>query len=369
MRVLFVAPYPLRSADTRYRLEQFIPGLKQAGIQAEVRSFMSDRFFEIYATSGHGLERLGEFAQALARRLVDVLTSRRFDVVVVHKEAFPFGPPILERLLKRQAGALIFDLDDAFWTHPPQLRQIGRAWRDPRKVLKMLALSDQIIAGNAYLAERACAYNAHVAVIPTVIDLTRYQPCQASSRVGTILTIGWVGRWSSAFYLESLVAVFRDLCARYPQVRIKLIGAGDPDWPGVRLVCQPWRLESEIEDLQTFDIGLMPLADDEYARYKSGFKMLQYMGIGIPTVASPVGVNRDVIEDGQNGFLATTPDEWLAKLAKLIEDAALRARLGSAGRHTVEAHFALDNAVPLMVSVITETVARVNHRGRQGAEE
>ena len=105
MRVLFVAPYPVGSADTRYRIQQFIPGLRQAGIQAEVRSFMSDYFFEIYARSGHGIEKLVEFAQALTRRLLDGLIGRRFDVVVIHKEAFPFGPPILERLLQRQAGA------------------------------------------------------------------------------------------------------------------------------------------------------------------------------------------------------------------------------------------------------------------------
>ena len=357
MKVLFVMPYPHRSADTRYRLEQYVPGLRQAGMQAEVRPFMSERFFEIYALPGRTLEKLTEFGRALARRLGDVLTAHRFDAVVVHKEVFAFGPPLLEQALQRQTGAFIFDMDDAFWTHPPQLRQIGRMLRDPDKMTKVLRLSDHIIAGNAYLADYARAYHSRVTVIPTVIDTARYRPRPQPPASGPVI-IGWVGRWSSAFYLDRFVPVFRELCARYPQVHIKLIGAGEPQWPGVRLSCQAWRLESEVEDLQTFDIGLMPLADDDYARYKCGFKMLQYMGVGVPVVASPVGVNRDIVRDGENGFLARAPEEWLNRLGLLIENSELRAGLGAAGRRTVEERYSLAGALPLMQHVLQETVAR-----------
>lgn len=355
LRILFVTPYPHRGADTRYRIEQFLPGLRQAGVEAELRPFMSERLYQIYAAPGRGLEKAKELAAALARRLMDVVTANRYDAVFIHKEAFAFGPPILEGLLRRRTGALIFDLDDAFWTHPPQLRQIGRWLRDPLKTVKVLRLSDHVVAGNAYIANRARAYNPGVTVIPTVIDMARYRPRPQPSTDGQV-TLGWVGRWSSAFYLDRLIPVFRDLCARYPQVQIKLIGAGELRWPGVRLICQPWRLESEIEDLQSFDVGLMPLADDEYARYKCGFKMLQYMGVGIPTMVSPVGVNRDVIQDGVNGFLASDPDEWLNRLSRLIENPALRARLGSAGRETVERQYSLAEALPVMRQVIEVAV-------------
>ena len=357
LRILFVTPYPHRGADTRYRIEQFLPGLRQAGIEAELRPFMSERLYAIYAGPGRRLEKAKEMAAALARRLLDVLLARRFDAVFIHKEAFAFGPPIIESLLRRRCGALIFDLDDAFWTHPPQLRQIGRWLRDPRKTVKVLRFSDHIIAGNTYIADRARDYNPRVTVIPTVIDTARYRPRLQPSTDGRV-TLGWVGRWSSAFYLDHLVPVFRKVCARYPQAQIKLIGAGELQWPGVRLICQPWRLESEIEDLQSFDIGLMPLADDEYARYKCGFKMLQYMGVGIPAVVSPVGVNRDVIQDGVNGFLASTSDEWRNRLSRLIEDPALRARLGGAGRETVERQYSLAGTLPVMKQVIEGVVSR-----------
>jgi len=203
-----------------------------------------------------------------------------------------------------------------------------------------------------------------VTVIPTVIDTLRYQPRPMLPDPAQV-TIGWVGRWSSSFYLDPLIPVFRELCARYPQIQIKLIGAGEKQWPGVRVVCQPWRLEREVEDLQSFDIGIMPLDDDEYSRYKCGFKMLQYMGIGIPAVVSPVGVNRDVIHDGVNGFLASTSEAWLNKLSLLIEKPELRARLGGAGRQTVEAHYSLAGALPVMQRVLQEGVARSkNHTDR-----
>lgn len=351
MRILFLAPYPHQSADTRYRIEQFLPGLQQAGLQVELRPFMSERLFAIYAGPGHWPEKLGELSKASLRRLADLWAARRYDVVVIHKEAFAFGPPILEALFRRQTGALVFDLDDAFWTHPPQLRQIGRLLRDPHKTEKVLAMSDHIIAGNDYIATRVRSLNPRVSVIPTVIDTRRYQPRPVQRET---VTLGWVGRWSSAFYLDLLIPVFQELCARYPQVRIKLIGAGERHWPGVNLICEPWRLEREIEDLHTFDIGLMPLADDDYARYKCGFKMLQYMGLGLPAVVSAVGVNQDVIQDGKNGYLAASLDDWLPKLSDLIENPERRRQLGLAGRQTVEEHYSLARALPLVQGVIEQ---------------
>lgn len=357
MRVLFVTPYPHHSADTRYRIEQFLPGLQQAGIHTELRPFMSERFFEIYTDPEHTLEKALEFARSFAARLRDVLVAGQFDAAFIHKEAFAFGPPVIEMLLRWRSGALIFDLDDAFWTHPPQLRQIGRRWRDPERVPKIIRMSDHVIAGNASIAEHVRQYNTQVTVIPTVIDTNRYKPCSTSPDPGWV-TVGWVGRWSSSFYLNRLAPVFRDLCARYPQVQIKLIGAQEPDWPGVRLISQPWRLETEIEDIQSFDIGLMPLDDDEYSRYKCGFKMLQYMGVGIPAVVSPVGVNRDIIQEGANGFLADSLEAWRDKLSRLIESPGLRAELGAAGRRTMEEYYSLTGALPSMRQVIEQAGRR-----------
>lgn len=350
MRVLCITPYPHRSADTRYRIEQYVPGLAAAGIHVVVRSFMSERLFAIYAQRGQTLLKAREVAAAVTRRLWDVVTAGSYDVIFLHKEAFMFGPPWLERALRARAGALVFDIDDAFWSHPPQLRQIGKTLRDPHKTDKIIALSDHVFAGNPRIAEYARHLNPRVTILPTVIDTVRYQPRPPA--LDEVVTIGWVGRWSSAFYLDRLIDVLRALCARHPNVRIKLIGAAQVDWPGVHVLSQPWRLETELVDLQSLTIGLMPLADDEYARYKCGFKLLQYMGVGLPSVASAVGVNGDIIQDGVNGFLAATPTEWFDRLDQLITNRPLRAQLGALGRHTVETRYSLASALPIVVSTL-----------------
>jgi glycosyltransferase involved in cell wall biosynthesis len=354
MRLLCITPYPHQSADTRYRIEQYLPGLEKAGIHAVVRPFMSEALFSIYADHGRYLAKLHEIAAAMARRLRDVLQAGEYDAIFLHKEAFIFGPPWIELALHNRAGAMVLDIDDAFWSHPPQMYQIGKLLRDPRKIDKIISFSDHILAGNALIAEYAHQINPQVTILPTVIDTARYQPSSITD--DALVTIGWVGRWSSAFYLDNLIDVFREICERHPQVQIKLIGAGAVNWPGVRLISQPWRLETEIEDLQSLSIGLMPLSDDAYARYKCGFKLLQYMGVGVPSVASPIGVNVDIIQDGVNGYLANTSSEWFDRINRLVEDSALRARLGTQGRYTVETKYSLANTLPVLIQTLRSLV-------------
>jgi glycosyltransferase involved in cell wall biosynthesis len=357
IRALFIAPYPHSSADTRYRIEQYLPGLRSTGIECTLRPFMSERLYQIYATPRNRPEKLAQLTAAFGRRMLDLAQASRYDVVFVHKEAFAFGPPIMEWLLKKLSGKLIFDLDDAFWTHPPQLNQIGARLRDRQKIPKILQHSDHVIAGNHYIAERVASQARAVTVLPTVIDTNYYRVSDRGGRHSS-LTIGWVGRWSSAFYLDQLVPVFRDICHCFPKVKIKLIGAGPKNWPGVPVVNLPWRLQSELEDLQDIDIGIMPLLDDEYSRYKCGFKMLQYMGLGIPVVVSPVGINQDIIQDSQNGFLAQTPDDWRDKLVMLIENASLRRQVGEAGRATIVTHYSLERALPVMQALICQVAGK-----------
>jgi glycosyltransferase involved in cell wall biosynthesis len=356
MRLLCITPYPHSSADTRYRIEQYLPGLKKAGIQADVRPFMSEKLFTIYAERGRFLTKFREIAGAMDRRLWDVIKAKQYDLIFLHKEAFMFGPPWLEKALRGRSGALVYDMDDAYWSHPPQMRQIGKALRDPHKIDEIIAFSDQILAGNGRIAEYARRLNPNVTILPTVIDTNRYQP--RTQNDNEQVTIGWVGRWSSAFYLDKLIDVFREICGKHPQVQIKLIGAGDVNWPGVKLISQPWCMETEIEDIKSLTIGLMPLEDDGYARYKCGLKLLQYMGVGMPSVASPIGVNSEIIQDGINGYLANTPSEWYDRIDQLIDDPSLRTRLGAQGRHTVETQYSLENTLPLLIQTLHDVVNR-----------
>jgi glycosyltransferase involved in cell wall biosynthesis len=354
LRALFITPYPYRSADTRYRMAQYLDYLASNGIEGTLHPFMSDRFFSTYYQKSKLPLNLVHMAVSSTRRLLDLVRAHHYDVVFVHKEAFPFGPPVAESILKRRIGHLLYDMDDAFWTHPPQFGQIGRWLKDPSRIARIIAMSDHVLAGNSFLQGYARQFNPNVSIIPTAIDLDHYtvRPRSQSDSV----TIGWVGRWSSADYLLMLEPVFQELVAEFPTLRILLIGAPDLGLAVEKIFYRPWRLETEVQDLQEFDIGIMPLPDDEYSRGKCGFKMLQYMGVGVPVVVSPVGVNADIVQDGVNGFTATTVTEWVEKLSMLIRQPAMRRDIGLAGRKTVAQEFSTARIGPRIREIMKQVV-------------
>lgn len=350
-KVLALAPYPYLSADTRYRLCQFIPGLRNAGWDLTLRPFMDDGLFKIYNKRGKFGKKVWRSLGRTISRIYDCFEAGEFDAVILHKEAFPFGPPVIEKTLHRNQPKIIYDMDDAFWTHPPQFHQIGNWLRDPNRIQKMIGLSRHVLAGNRFLADFALKYNQHVTVFPTVLDTNRYLPRNEVD--DGVVTIGWVGRWSSESYLEQMIPVFRTLSKKYKSLLFKFVGTEGnnlKDLQNVEIVS--WKLETEIEDIASFDIGIMPLADDIYSQAKCGFKLLQYMALGIPGVASPVGVNADIISDCENGFLASSEQEWIEKLSLLIENPQLRKAMGSSAREKVVMDYSLEMKVPVLVEIL-----------------
>lgn len=353
--LLVITPYPFLSADTRYRISQYIPGLEKAGWQVAVRPFMNDVLFKIYNSPGHRVETIGRTSTRILSRLGDCMQAGKYDVIFLHKEAFMFGPPIFESLIRSQNKRIIYDMDDAFWTHPPQYPQIGHAFRDPGRIGKIIKMSKHILAGNDFLADYARRYNHHVTLFPTVLDTSRY--LQREEIPNNEITIGWVGRWSSSPYLEKLYPVFEELSTRFKNVTIRFVGSGEGANPqNINLLCTPWRLETEIEDIAAFDIGIMPLPDDEYSKGKCGFKLLQYMALGIPAVASPIGVNSRIITDSVNGFHASTPSEWIEKLAILIQNPDLRKTIGNTARRTVIERYSLQNNLPILLQILEDVI-------------
>jgi glycosyltransferase involved in cell wall biosynthesis len=194
-----------------------------------------------------------------------------------------------------------------------------------------------------------------VVVIPTAIDAQRFCPRQAPRPDGPPI-IGWIGSPSTTYYLERLLPVVRRLRQRHA-FEFKVIGAGGRfQTNGLAMTCLPWRLEREVEDVQSLDIGIYPLPDDAWALGKGGFKTIQYMSAGIPVVASPVGVNRQIIRDGENGLLASTEEEWVRALSRLLEDADLRRRLGQAGRQTVLERYSTAVHAPQLSALLQEAL-------------
>jgi glycosyltransferase involved in cell wall biosynthesis len=152
-----------------------------------------------------------------------------------------------------------------------------------------------------------------------------------------------------------LTNVFRKLQERY-HVEIKIVGDINISLENVKIVPEKWSYETEITQLQSFDIGIMPMTDDEWTKGKCGLKILQYMAVGLPCVCSPAGVNKEIVQDGVNGFLANSNEEWIEQLSLLIENPNLRKKLGIVGRKTVEERYSLKVNAPRLRQVIKKTI-------------
>lgn len=275
---------------------------------------------------------------------------RHFDAVVVDRELFDNDSHTWEDRFRRAAAVMLLDVDDGvFLRHPEKYEHLAR-------------ICDGVIAGNDAIAEFTRPFNEHITVIPTCIDLQEYQVRPAAGE-GARTVIGWMGTTGNLPFLEVCAPALRELAERFDFELRLIAGEATPleaiDLGGVNVRFIPWRGESEVRELSQFDIGLMPLPEGQpWMRYKCGLKLLQYMAVGIPGVASPIGVNAQIVKDGHNGFLATAIAEWEAALGRLLEDAALRRRLGEAARRTVEQEYSLDVHFPRFVAAIEEAIAR-----------
>jgi len=353
MKILFLTPHPEEGASSRVRVYQFVPYLETMGHVCYVRPFLSSKAY------ARRLLRVSSTAEnnrwlivGLLRRFRDLLLATRCDVVFIHREAFPYGPPILERLLSLLGCKMALDFDDAlFISHPEEdSRGLYHWMKNPSRFRATLQLATHAVAGNSFLADYARHHCREVSVIPSVIDSRRYvaKPVRNSDQP---LVIGWMGSPSTAGNLFLVKSALSRLLDRY-KVQLRVVGATLPTSWGLPAECREFQLASEIQDLQSFDVGIMPLTDDEWTKGKCAFKALQYMGAGIPVVSSPVGVVQEIIRDGQNGMIADTEDDWFRKLEILITNPGLRHQIGCQGREYVVKHYSIEAAMPRLLSVL-----------------
>lgn len=352
MRVLFLIPYPWEGASSRYRVLQYVPHLEAQGIRCTVSSFLSPAFYRIVYRPGQWGRKLAHFAMSSSRRLWDVIRSGRYDVVFVHLEAFPIGPPLIERVLRLRRIPMVFDFDDAIFLPRSNPANPMIQWlRYPQKLPTILCGSACVITCNDYLRRYAEQFATHVSMIPTCVDVQQFRPlADRSSRRRPL--IGWIGSHSTAAYLELLKPVLIRLARRHA-FTFKIVGATQPfHLPGVDVIQEPWTLARDVQAFQELDIGVYPLPADPWVLGKTGFKTVQYMAVGAPCVVSAVGRNREIVEDGVNGFLASSEDAWVEKLGRLLDDPRLRTQLGEAGRKTVEERFAVHRYVASYVEIL-----------------
>ena len=336
-----LSKYGQRAASTRYRFGQYFPALREAGFQPELSPLFDDNYLR---ATYEGRFPLASVLGAGLRRWKDLLRAGEFSTVALNYEAFPYLPAIYERLLALQAP-IVLDLDDAVF-HRYDLNPLLRPFLGG-KIARVASLSRVAIAGNAYLADhlRRGAPKTDVRIIPTVVDTSLYVPAR---RPAGPPVIGWIGSPSTSAYLAPVLPALRELCES-GKARLVIVGAGKGTAldPGIAEAqrfgaeLRDWREETEIAEVQGFDIGIMPLPDDSWSRGKCGFKLIQYMACGLPVVASPVGVNSEIVKPEETGFLATSPAEWKHALTELVAGAELRAKLGAAARARAEADYSL----------------------------
>lgn len=354
MKVLFLVPYPTSGASTRYRVEQYLPYLTKHNIDYRVSPFVSERFYKIIYSKGKYAQKIFYLFNSLKRRLEDMLAFAEYDIVFIHLEAFPFGPPLLEYFFSAFKKPIIFDLDDAIYLRNRAfVNNIVKILRCPQKIPKVIGLSSHVIVCNNFLKDYALQFKPEecLTVIHTSLDTDRFIPLRHKTDSRN-LVIGWIGSHTTSVYLNQLKDVFKRLAEKYNFI-LKIIGAGrEIRFPGVKVINEQWSLERDIESFRGLDIGIYPLSNDEWIKGKTGFKTMQYMSVGIPCVVSAVGNNLEIVQDGQNGYLANSNEEWIGKLSLLIENPQLRLRLGEAGRKTVVEKYSLKVNAPKFVQVL-----------------
>ena len=354
-RVLLLTKYARNGASSRYRTFQYLPWLEQAGIHCQVMPLFDEAYLAHRYQTGRG--RMRDILRAFLRRLIALFTARRFDLVVVEYEVLPYLPALPERWLRWSGVPYVVDYDDALFHRYDQHKSWWVRKLLGNKIARVMRGAHLVTAGNAYLADYARRAGApRVAIIPTVIDLERYPPPHVKLPSDTPFTIGWIGSPSTAKYLQAIAPALAEVCAGGKGL-VRLIGTGPVDLPGVPVEVLPWDEASEVDELKRFDVGIMPLPDEPWERGKCGFKLIQYMACGLPVVASPVGVNREIVEQGVNGYLAETPAEWIQALNALLRDAGLRQRMGMAGRKRVEQKYSLQVTGPRLAALL-KSVAR-----------
>ena len=350
-RILFIVDHRLnRSPSQRYRFEQYVSYFKEQGFEWELSEIITEKDDVIFYKSGNYIKKVFIILKSFLIRFKDLKRAKDFDLIFIQREALLIGSSYFEKQFYKRTK-VVFDFDDSIWlldTSPENKK--FEFLKNPNKTKINIQHAHCVIAGNAYLADYAKAFNKNTVIIPTTIDTDFHVPVldsartdKESSRTNKKIVIGWSGSISTIKHFEMAIPVLKALQLKYPQqLEIHVIGQAHYSHPELDIVSKAWSAQTEVDDLNQFDIGIMTIPNDEWAKGKCGLKGLSYMACGVATVMSPVGVNTDIIQQGVNGYLANTDQEWIDCLSLLIEKPELRQQIGKAGRDTVVQNYSVN---------------------------
>ncbi len=356
MKVLLLSRYGNLGASSRIRSYQYLPYLRKQGIEVTLAPLLPDDYLhDLYEGKRPGAISI---IAAYARRIGALIQRQKFDLLWVEYELFPWLPSWLESLVLSKSTPYLVDYDDAIFyrydlhTQPLVRRILGH------KIDRVMRHASTVVVGNEYLHDHAIKAGAQrVEMLPTSIDLARYPtPTQARNAV---FTIGWIGSPATTRYLHLVHEALAEFCA-HEEARVVLVGASEPGWQDVPHTLHPWLEATEVAEVNAFDVGIMPLEDSPWERGKCGYKLIQYMACGKPVIASPVGVNTQIVTPGINGYLAETTRDWVQALTALMRDAELRQQMGIAGRARIESDYTVQVNAPRLAAML-HTAAKGPH--------
>jgi hypothetical protein len=359
MRILVLTPglYDT-SPGQRFRIEQWMPYWQQEGFQIAFCPFEDEALHHVLYQPGRYGQKAALMLRGFRRRLDLTRTVRRYDLVFLYREACLAGPAIIERLVARTGVPIVYDFDDPIWMpYRSPNNGLFSYLKFPRKTAHICGLASAVLVGNSLLASWASRYAANVHVIPSTVEMAQY-PLQPVNNTGREVTLGWTGSHSTLPFLRLLERPLRRLaeCHRFRFLVISHTATPALDFLPPGVVAKQWRADTEALDLREIDIGLAPFPDMGWTPWRCHGKVLQYMAAGIPTVASRIGILPEYIVDGEEGFLATTEDEWVQRLATLLNNPSLRQQMGARARNTVQQRYAAHVWAP-RVGALLESLA------------
>ncbi len=326
MKILFLVQ-GLDVAASRYRVLQYLPYLKEHGVQSTVLPFQ----------------------KGFLKKLKLFKSAGKYDVLFIQRKRFPF---LWLKYIRKNARKIVYDFDDSVMYRNSKAANPESNTR-VKMFRNMVNASDHVVAGNEYLKQNTTPYTNNVTTIPSPIDMSLYLQKKYSEENDNI-TLGWIGATGSIHYLEKMKPVFEALGKKYEDLRLKIICNVFFDCKNITVEKKLWSEQEEVADIQSLDIGLMPLMDDPWSHGKCGLKILQCLATGVPVVCSPAGINREIVEDGVHGFWANTQKEWIEKLEILIKDHDLRKRMGMEGRKRVIERYSLKANAPRMLKIFQQ---------------